>query len=120
MCNKVCHTVRESGLTVNYSLIFKPKHQCIVHLFFFTYDKSQDKYLSKFYTYDRVVIHIKLGQFLHLKIIVNIFCETLYGLNFTLTIIFYSMNFCEKGCRFLLKVIHVKWTKSVLKFIQLK
>ena len=88
--------------------------------FFFTYDKRQDKYLSKFYTYDRVVIHIKLGQFLHLKIIVNIFCETLYGLNFTLTIIFYSMNFCEKGCRFLLKVIHVKWTKSVLKFIQLK
>jgi hypothetical protein len=30
----VIHTVRENTLTVNCSLIFKPRHQCIVHLFF--------------------------------------------------------------------------------------
>jgi hypothetical protein len=34
MCNKVCHTVTENALTVNCSLIFKPKRQCIVNLFF--------------------------------------------------------------------------------------
>ena len=33
MCNKVCHTVRENALTVNGSLIFKPKRQSIVQLF---------------------------------------------------------------------------------------
>ena len=43
MCNKVCHTVRENALTVNCSLIFKPKRQFIVHLFFlFSYDKRYD------------------------------------------------------------------------------
>ena len=44
MCNKVCHTVTENALTVNCSLIFK----------------------QIFDTYDRVVLHVKLGQFLHL------------------------------------------------------
>ena len=37
------HTVRENGLTVNCSLIFKPKRQFIVHLFsLFSYDKRYD------------------------------------------------------------------------------
>ena len=34
MCNRVCHTVTENMLMVNFSLIFKPKRQCSVHLFF--------------------------------------------------------------------------------------
>jgi hypothetical protein len=32
MRNKVCHTVGENALTVNGSLIFKPKRQSIVHM----------------------------------------------------------------------------------------
>jgi hypothetical protein len=34
MCNEVWHTVSENAPTVNCSLIFKPKRQYIVHLFF--------------------------------------------------------------------------------------
>jgi hypothetical protein len=64
MCNEVCHTVRENALTVKCSLIFKPKRQCIVHLFFHLRLKIRQIFLlrSKFYTYDRVVLHVKLQQ----------------------------------------------------------
>jgi hypothetical protein len=41
MCNKVCHAVRENALTVNCSLIFKPKRQCIVHLFISSPDPTK-------------------------------------------------------------------------------
>jgi hypothetical protein len=85
MCNKVCHTVRENALTVNCSLIFKPKRQCIVHLFFPLTIKDKTNISLTF-----KILHLRLGSFTRkvrsiftrkvrsiftLKIIVSIFSE---------------------------------------------
>ena len=62
MCNMVCHTVRENALTVNCSLIFKPKRQCIVRLFSIFSLTIKDK--TKFYTYNSTVVYpIRNGHF---------------------------------------------------------
>ena len=80
MCNEVCHTVRENALTVNCSLIFKPKRQCIVHLFFLFFsltikDKINISLMFK-------ILHLRQGSFTRkvrtiftLKIIVSIFVK---------------------------------------------
>jgi hypothetical protein len=77
MCNEVCHTVRENALTVNCSLIFKPKRQCIVHLFFplTIKDKINISLMFK-------ILHLRQGSFTRkvmtiftLKIIVSIFVK---------------------------------------------
>ena len=80
MYNKVCHTVRKNALTVNYSLIFKPYRQCIVHLFilFFSLtikDKTNISLTIK-------ILHLRHGNFTRkvrtnfkLKIIVSIFVK---------------------------------------------
>jgi hypothetical protein len=99
MCNEVCHTVRENALTVNCSLIFKPKRQCIVHLFFplTIKDKINISLMFK-------ILHLRQGSFTRkvmtiftLKIIVSIFVKLFLILVFTLKTIFYRKNFCEKG-----------------------
>ena len=68
--NKVCHTVRENALTVNHSLIFKPKRQCVVHL-------SPPVFSLTF-----KILHLRQGSFTRkvrtiftLKIIVSIFVK---------------------------------------------
>ena len=78
MCNEVCHTVRENALTVNCSLIFKPKRQCIVHLFFFSLTIKDKTNISLTFK----ILHLRQGSFTHnvrtiftLKIIVSIFVK---------------------------------------------
>jgi hypothetical protein len=39
MCNKVCHAAREHALTMNCSLIFKPKHRKLISL----HDNGEDE-----------------------------------------------------------------------------
>ena len=77
MCNEVCHTVRENALTVNCSLIFKPKRQCIVHLFFPLTIKDKTNLSLTF-----KILHLRQGSFTRkvrtiftLKIIVSIFVK---------------------------------------------
>ena len=75
MCNKVCHTVTENALTVNCSLIFKPKRQCIVHLFFSLFFSLTIKDKTN-------ILHLRQGSFTRkvrtvftLKIMVSIFVK---------------------------------------------
>jgi hypothetical protein len=80
MCNKVCHTVRENALTVNCSLIFKPKRQCIVHLFFSIFsliikDKTNISLTFKILYLRQSSFTRKVRTIFTLKIIVSIFVK---------------------------------------------
>ena len=79
MCNKVCHTVGDNALTVNGSLIFKPKRQSIIHLFWSFFITIKDKTnISLMFN----ILHLRQGSFTRkvrtnftLKIIVSMFVK---------------------------------------------
>jgi hypothetical protein len=75
MCNEVCNTVRENALTVNCSLIFKPKHHLFSIFSLTIKDKTNISLTFK-------ILHLRQGSFTRkvraiftLNIIVSIFVK---------------------------------------------
>ena len=117
MCNEVCYTVRENALTVNCSLIFKPKRQFIVHLFFLFFsltikDKTNISLKIK-------ILHLRQGSFTRkvrtiftLKIIVSIFVKLFLILVLHLRQFFIEIIFVKRATEIHWKN-HRKMQKSI-------